>query len=119
MESTDDRPVGSSTMFARTQRDTRSTPNSEIVEKTDTTEPTKVVDVSKRTVKDGNGKVGTYADTCRIEKNTSTGLPVNVPIGQGRIENRNESVYLGEWEDGLWRRDGTLSTSSNGETFEG
>ena len=118
-ESTDDRPVGSSTMFARTQRDTRSTPNSQTVEKTDTTEPAKVVDVVERTVKDGNGNVGNYTGKCRIEKNTSTGRRMYIPTGQGRMDYVDHTVYEGEWEDGLWHGDGTLSTVSDCNAYDG
>ena len=75
-DSADDRPVGSSAASAPPPQDTKLPPNSQTVENTDTTEPAKVVDVSKRTVKDGNGKFGVYTGKCRIEKNTSTGRPV-------------------------------------------
>ena len=38
-----------------------------------TTEPTDVVDVSKRVVKDGGGKLGMYTGACRMTTNTLTG----------------------------------------------
>ena len=81
--------------------------------------PVKVVDVSKRTVKDGNGKVGKYTGKCRVEKNTSTGRPVYAPTGQGHMVYINNTVYDGEWKDGLWHGDGTLSAGSDGDTYQG
>ena len=111
--------VGISTMLAPTQQEMSSTSNSDMVEMGATTKPTKVVDVSKRTVKDGNGKVGKYTGQCRIDKNESTGRRVHIPTGQGRMEYQNKSVYDGEWKDGFWHGDGKLSTGFDGETYEG
>ena len=80
---------------------------------------TKVVDVSKRTVKDGNQKVGRYTGQCRITTNKSTERRLYIPIGRGRMVYANKSVYDGEWKDGLWHGDGTLSTGSGGEAYDG
>ena len=82
------------------------------------TEPAKVVDIFKRTVKDDNQKVGRCTDKCRIQKNTSTKPPVYILTGQDRMEYCNNSVSDGEWEDALWLGDGTLSTGFDGETYE-
>ena len=79
----------------------------------------KPTEVIERTVKDGNGKVGKYTGKCRIEKNTSTGRPVHIPTGQGRMKYLNNSVYDGEWEDGLWHGHGTFTTTSGSETYDG
>ena len=81
--------------------------------------PTKVVDVSKRTIKDGNGKEGKYTGQCLVTTNKSTGRRVHIPAGQGRMVYANNSVYDGEWEDGLWHGDGILSAGSGGETYDG
>ena len=84
-----------------------------------TTKPTKVVDVSKRTVKDGDGKVGKYTGQCCVTTNKSTGRRLYIPIGLGRMEYCTKSEYGGEWKDGMWHGDGALSTRSDGETYEG
>ena len=112
-------PVGSSTMPARTQRDTRSTPNSQTVRTGERPGTNKVTGESERTVKDGNGNVGKYTGKRRMAKNTSTGRLAYVPTGQGRMDYGDETIYDGEWQDGLWHGDGMLSTGSDGETYQG
>ena len=116
---TGDPPIGISTMLVPNEQETSSTPNSHMVEMGGTTEPTNAIDVSKRTVKDGNDKVGIYTGKCQIETNISNGQPVYVPTGQGRMDYANNTVYNGEWEDGCRHGDGTLSTGSDGEMYEG
>ena len=78
-------------------------------------EPAEVIE---RVVKDGNGKEGKYTGTCRIVKNESTGRCSYVPIGRGRMEYANNSVYDGEWKDDRWAGDGSF-THHSGWTVEG
>ena len=75
-------------------------------------EPTKVVDVSKRTIKDGNGEEGRYTKRCRIEQNESTGRRLHISIGRGRMEYANNSVYDGEWRDDYRDGDGSFTHHS-------
>ena len=101
-------------------RDEASTPTDcQIVGSGQTTEPTDVIDVSKRVVKDGGGKLGMYTGACRMTTNISTGRPVYVPTGQGRLDYGENSVYAGEWKNGLWYGYGTFIPAFNGEIDEG
>ena len=118
-DSTGDHPSICSTASAPPTQDTKLPPNSRTAENSDTTEPAKVVDVIERVVKDGNGKMGKYTGTCRIEKNTLTGQRVCVPTGLGRMKYVNNIVYDGEWEDGLWHGHGTFTPASDCETYKG
>ena len=101
-------------------RDEASTPTDcQIVGSEQTTEPTVVVDVSKRLVKDGEGKLGMYTGACRMTTNTSTGRPIYVPTGQGQMEYTNSAKYDGEWKNGLWHGYGTFTPTSDGQTYNG
>ena len=101
-------------------RDEASSPTDcQIVGSEQTTEPTDVVDVSKRVVKDSGGKLGMYTGACRMTTSISTGRPVYIPTGQGRMDYGNNSVYAGEWKDGLWHGDGTFTPTSDGQTYTG
>ena len=101
-------------------RNEASTPaDCQIVGSEQTAELTDVVDVLKRVVKDGGGKLGMYTGACRMTTNISTGRPVCVPTGQGRLDYRDKSVYAGEWKDGLWHGYGAFTPASDSQTYTG
>ena len=83
--------------------------DSQIVETGEMTEPTKVVDVLRREVKDGKGNVGKCTGACHIEETTSAGQHESVPTGQHRMECCGGSLNDGERKDDVQASDGSFT----------
>ena len=60
-----------------------------------------------------------YQIKCRMTTNILTGQPLDVPTGQGRTEYTDNTVYDGEWKNGLWHGYGTFTPASDSQTYNG